>query len=848
VTDLVRVCPVCDTKNSPERTRCACGASLAGVDFSLPRDDPASSPRDDAPSSPRDDAPSSPRDDLASSPPTRADAGPRPGDVPDEGAPPLDAPVRGKDEVVACPHLDCGQPNPPGSARCLYCNRPLASAQPGLDARPLPPALREFRVVEVFPATGSEADVLLVEDTGGERSVVKLYRKGIDPDFRLLDILAASASDTVVRVLAHGVSEGVAYERLEYVAGGTLADFMQEGPLASADVRRIVSEIADALDNIHAHRILHRDLKPDNVLVRSREPLTLALTDFGIASLAAATQHFTSAARTTRYAAPEVLTGVIDDKADWWSLGMIALEAATGRHPFEGLTEQVMGHQLATRSIDVRAVYDDDLRTLCRGLLLRDPRKRFGAEEVKRWLEGDPTLCAPDDTEAGTTVKPYRIGETECTSAEELALALARHWDDARKDLARGTIARWIEQELADYNLLRRLRDLQDDRTLDDDTRVLRVLRAAAPALPPVWRGQPLGRDVVLAQAVKSADGDPDAHRWLDSVWRTNVLAAFPDVSELRELDRAWRAGWQRFLEAWVLGERLHGESSTQASRRPDREGTHVDFDQLVFGHVVQRDAPQAHDVHGALLVLLNDQGQADALRADVTAGRARLVEPAPWLDSLLASIGDDPAGWLAARGFLELARADSAAAEKRQAATDSARETEIGELRDALRIRVKALLDVAPEDEDIDDDAARALDEGFTRLQELCQRLLGLDLSSEAHAPLRTAVEKMEVQGFGVQRALAGLAHDRGVSRIFVEPRRLAIPMFALLIALFTRNAWIILAAIVIPAVVAVYRWYTRFQATDAVLAALRRFRLPARSFLAGEGVKAPRKSAGRA
>ena len=101
-----------------------------------------------------------------------------------------------------------------------------------------------------------------------------------------------------MKVLGHGVSDGAAYELLEYVPGGTLEDLLRRGPLPMSDVRRIVAQVADALHGIHAQRILHRDLKPDNVLVRSAQPLALALTDFGIASFATATQHFTSAART----------------------------------------------------------------------------------------------------------------------------------------------------------------------------------------------------------------------------------------------------------------------------------------------------------------------------------------------------------------------------------------------------------------------------------------------------------------------------------------------------------------------------------------------------------------------
>ena len=835
MTALVRVCPVCDSENPPERARCACGATLAGVDFALPRS--SSSPQERGPADLNVHA-----EDTA----TTLDSRPR--GIDDPG--PSSLQKQGPGDVALCPHPDCGQPNPAGTARCVYSNRPLAGPAAPLDTRPLPSALRDaYRVVDVFPATGSEADILLVEDIAhGERSVVKLYRKGIDPDFRLLDILAASAGASVVRVLAHGVSDGVAYERLEYVSGGTLADYLREGPLAAADVRGIVAQIADALTRIHAHRILHRDLKPDNVLVRARQPLALALTDFGIASLAAATQHFTSVARTTRYAAPEVLTGVIDAKADWWSLGMIALEAATGRHPFEGLTEQVMNHQLATRPIDVGVVYDDALRKLCRGLLLRDPRRRFGGEEVARWLAGDPTLVAPDETAVGASVvKPYRIGGAECTNAQELAVALARHWDDACKDLARGTLARWIEQELADYNLLRALRDAQDERGIDDDTRVLRFLRAACPTLPPVWRGEPLTPETVLAHARKAVADDGDAIRWLDSVWRADALAAFPEAPALTQLDATWRDSWQRFGAAYAAGNALHDAAHQEAARRPATEGGHVDFDAVAFGARGQMVAPEAHDVHGALLLAAADPDYLQALRAEVATARARLVDRDSWLETLVVRIGDDPPGLVAVRAFLAVAQADDAAARVRETTAERARAQQIAETAQGLRVAVKALLDAAPEDDDISAATASSLEQGFTRLQALCQQLSALDLSADAHAALRTAVEKIEVQAFGVQRALAALAHDRSVTAMFLDARRLPIVFFVLVIALLTRNGWVILAAVALPSMVAVYRWYTRFEATDAVLAALRRFRLPARSLMGDEAAASPASARGR-
>jgi len=824
VTELVRVCPVCDTENPPQRPRCSCGASLLAVDFSLPRALASAAP-------------------AAEIAPTRAaEIAPPPAEPAVPPATPLAAASPRK-----CPYPDCGQPNAPDATRCVYCNRLLDGADASramppaapapLGARPLPSALRDFRVAEVFPATGSEADILLVENAAThERAVAKLYRKGIQPDFHLLDILAETVGDTVVGVRAHGVSDGVAYELLEYIPGGTLETYLREGPLSGGDVRTIVSEIAQALRGIHAHRILHRDLKPENVLLRSRAPLRLALTDFGIASLATATQHFTSAARTTRYAAPEVLTGVIDEKSDWWSLGMIALEAATGRHPFDGLTEQVMNHQLATRPIDVRGVYDERLRMLCRGLLLRDPRRRWGGDEVARWLGNDPALTAPEDTEGpATVVKPYRIGSTQCTTAEELALAMARNWDDACKDLARGQVARWVEQELHDYNLLRALRDAQDLRDCSDDARLLAFLRAACPALPPVWRGVPLSREAIVAQARRSLDDD-DAKRWLDALWRDRVLAQFGDSAELADIDRRWRAAWQRYAELWQHTGEARAGWRAKISRHTEADGsTHVNFDAVVFGHSVRAPPPDPSALHGALLLTLLEPAYASALRTELATEHARIRIAGDWFDGLMEQVHDDDVGLLVARAYLAIAQADAAAQSQQEAVAARAESRAIEEARIALRVRVEALLNLAPEDEDIDRELARQLADGFEDLQNVCQRLLARDLSSPEHEALRTSAEKIQVQGFGVQRALAGLERDRGVSGAFLQPQFLSLVVMGFVVALVTRITWLILIVALGLAGFAAYRWYVRFQSTDAVLAALRRFRLPARSFLAG-------------
>jgi hypothetical protein len=802
----VRVCPVCEQENPPAQARCACGASLAGIDFSLKRAPP-----------------------LAAPPVAVA-----------EPAPFVTAETTG---AIVCPHADCAQSNPPGTQRCLYCNRPLTDAAPAAviaGARPLPAALRDsYRVIDVFPASGSEADILLVVDArSGERRVAKLYRKGIAPDFRMLTILAQTVGDAVVRVLAHGVSDGTAYEVLEYIPGGTLEDLMRAGPLPKSDIKRVVSEIADALNGIHAHRILHRDLKPENVLVRSTSPLELALTDFGIASLASATQHFTSAARTTKYAAPEALTGVLDTKSDWWSLGMIVLEAASGRHPFEGLNEQVMNHHLATRPIDVRSIYDDELRMLCRGLLLRDPKRRWGGDEVARWLAADSTLAVADDAEGvASSVRPYRFGKTEATTGAELGLALARHWDAACRDLARGQIARWLEHELHDYNLLRALRDIEDQKGLSADGHLLRFLIKAAPDLPPVWRGAPVSEEAVLASARRAANADDDAQSWLDSLFRDRVLETYAAAGHapLRAIDQRWRGGWNDFVELWEAARAAEEKWRKQPRDVGGAAGTQaVSYDDLAFVATGRLELPPQRVVNGALLLAQAEAGYVEALRGEVIGGLGSVAGFCPWFDVMWDKAQRHAIGVVVARHMLAHAQDDAAMEARRQAATAGARSRILEEARDELREHLAAVLAFVPSgDEELAAETVTELLDAFNGFQLACQKVLRLGHAEPELDALRMTTEKLSSLGLSAQRALAEAEEISGVNAIFLTPQRLVIGVAILGGALLLRVPVVILIVLAAAALAIGYRWCMGFRATEAVLTKLRLFSLHGKTFL---------------
>jgi len=678
--------------------------------------------------------------------------------------------------------------------------------------------------------SGSEADLYLVEHLAThERAVAKLYRVGLEPDFRLLSLLTKALGDAVVRVISHGVSEGVAYELLEYIPGGTLQDLMRAGALPREDVLAIVRELADALTGIHAQRILHRDLKPENVLVRSRTPLELALTDFGISSLAEGTQHFTSAARTTKYAAPEALIGVIDQKADWWSLGMIVLETATGRHPFDGLNEHVINHHLATRPIDVAAVYDDDLRRLSRGLLLRDPKRRWGADEVRRWLEGDATLVAPEETAAGAA-RPYRIGSTESSTLPELALALARHWEDGRKDLMRGQIGNWIEQELHDQNVMRKLRDVLDHRELSDDLRLLRFLVAVAPDLPPVWKGEAVSDEAILAAARRGLAGDEAADRWLDSLVRDKALAEFTQAphADLREIDRRWRESWTHFLAVWN-GAR---EAENVWRRKPRTvagfaQAEVVSYDDVMYS-AAQRLAPPAQKlVNADLLVAQVDAAYVAGLRGEVTAALAEVSGYCDWFEGLHAQAEADPIAALVAQRLMRFAREDAAQEKKRLGISQQARARIIEETAATLRERLEELLDHAPEGrKGVSDGNVAAMLEAIPPLQDACHAASRLSFSDADCSELHAGAQRISGASASLQRALADYEHVRGINKVFLQPQRLLIGGLILFVFVGIRAPLVALALIVIALVAILWRLNLDYRATERIALRLRSLR----------------------
>jgi tetratricopeptide (TPR) repeat protein/predicted Ser/Thr protein kinase len=211
-----------------------------------------------------------------------------------------------------------------------------------------------YRVIRHL-GSGGMASVLLCEDErlGRQVAVKRLHADSpvdVEQRFNREAKLGASLNHpNLVSVFdtAHD-DEGVLIV-MEYVDGEPLSRMLRRGPLRPEEVRRVMLDVGEALDHAHAQGIIHRDVKPANVLIR--EDGVTKLADLGIATASDGTKITRSGIvlGTASYMAPEQLEGRdLGPAADIYGLAAVAFESLSGRKPREGTTPMEIAHKLAT--------------------------------------------------------------------------------------------------------------------------------------------------------------------------------------------------------------------------------------------------------------------------------------------------------------------------------------------------------------------------------------------------------------------------------------------------------------------------------------------------------------------
>lgn len=210
----------------------------------------------------------------------------------------------------------------------------------------------------------------------------------------------------IVQVFSTGEYRGTPCLVMEYFAGGTLARKLQDGVFESRDAAELMQRIADAVHHAHRQGVIHRDLKPGNILLDDDD--NPHVSDFGLARRIDASQtlHATGdVVGTPAWMAPEQARGEnIDHRADVYSLGAILYELLVGRPPFKAATHWEILRQVMTDDpVPPRALNPAvpvELDTICLHCLHKDADQRYGsaselAAELQRFLAGEPLRARP---------------------------------------------------------------------------------------------------------------------------------------------------------------------------------------------------------------------------------------------------------------------------------------------------------------------------------------------------------------------------------------------------------------------------------------------------------------------
>jgi hypothetical protein len=321
---------------------------------------------------------------------------------------------------LKCPH--CGiaiqlVQAQPQEVTCQNCGstfhlEPKADTefQPGA----LPRQIGPFEVLEIL-GRGAFGTVYKARDSELDRIVaLKVPRAGYfstaEEEERFLREARSAARLSHPNIVpVHQVSheQGLPYIVSDFIDGRTLADLLA-GPRPSfRETAELIAQLAEALEYAHGQKVIHRDIKPGNILIdQSGRP---HLTDFGLARRDEGEITVTLKGQilgTPAYMAPEQAAGEqgqVDSRSDEYSLGVVFYELLTGELPFRGNKRMLLYQVQHEEPRPPRKLNDGiprDLETICLKAMAKEPTRRYPtagelAEDLRRYLKGEPIQARP---------------------------------------------------------------------------------------------------------------------------------------------------------------------------------------------------------------------------------------------------------------------------------------------------------------------------------------------------------------------------------------------------------------------------------------------------------------------
>jgi WD40 repeat protein len=263
---------------------------------------------------------------------------------------------------------------------------------------------------------GGMGVVLKAHDPALRRTVALkvLWPESGDPAARARFVREARAAaaieheNVVATYAVANPSGGPPYLVMQYVPGVTLREQIRaEGPLEPREAARVCRQVAEGLAAAHAAGLVHRDVKPGNVILDAAHGRAKVM-DFGLVHVMGQPAGVTQEAMirgTPEYLSPEQVRAPdrIDQRTDVYGLGATLYEALTGEAPFRGVLHRVLQQVLDEEPVPPRRLNDRvprDLETVCLKAMAKEPARRYQsarelADDLRRWLDGEPIRARP---------------------------------------------------------------------------------------------------------------------------------------------------------------------------------------------------------------------------------------------------------------------------------------------------------------------------------------------------------------------------------------------------------------------------------------------------------------------
>src|SRR5205809_6404706 len=261
----------------------------------------------------------------------------------------------------------------------------------------------------------------------------------------------------IVPIHEVGERDGSCYFSMKFVEGGQLDEVVRRQPMSIRQGAELIANVARTVHYAHEHGILHRDIKPGNILLDQKgEP---HLTDFGLARLVeteSSVTHTLDVLGTPSYMAPEQAIGnnaAVSNTTDVYGLGAVLYQLLTSQPPFAGgATYETIKLLLDTEPKKPRLLnpkIDRDLSTICLKCLEKDPKRRYSsalalAEDLERWLKHQPIQARRTGIVSRGKKWVQRNPTSALLAASLITLVAAAGWIISKSELIRQPLTNGI--------------------------------------------------------------------------------------------------------------------------------------------------------------------------------------------------------------------------------------------------------------------------------------------------------------------------------------------------------------------------------------------------------------------